>query len=196
MTWIDRLPSLVVRKEPSGKRYVYSVDPYLMSKSTLVFQLAFVRCWMILDTMDSENKILSSVHDYAHIDTDEVCRIIHEIEKQEKSLKNLYSGRQHDLISRIYPARHGYTLALGIERVLPLYDGVRYPQFTIWEMLKHSYVRDKQQFEIAECVDNFFWKCAQDKNFTGTLNFSKELQTIKDLPLLKDELAYKRKHTS
>ena len=196
MEWIDNLPSIVVVKEPSGKRYSYLVpkpntntghnftDRFLYSiKSCQSFQLGWKRLMSVLDTMDSSSKIESSILEHANMDVEEANRIIDSIATSpKKEPKNIFPGRQYELMSRIFPVWNDHILTLGMEKVVLFYDGIRHPDLTIERALRGMYVTSEDQLNVARCLDYFIWKCIQDIDFVGTLDFSKELKTIKDRP--------------
>lgn len=212
MEWTDNIPSIVVVKEPSGKRYSYLVAkpdtntghnfvdrfPYLI-KSCQSFQLGWKRLMSVLDIMDSSSKIESSILKHANMDAEEANRIIDSIaispKKEPKNIFSGISGRSYELMLRIFPVWNDHILTLGMEKVVLFYDGIRHPNFTIEMALEDMYVTSEDQLNLARCLDYFIWKCIQDIDFVGILDFSKELKIIKDRPPLEvvlDRELYKK----
>lgn len=154
---------------------------------------------IVLDTMDSNSKIISALSKYANMDIKEANSIIDSISrspiKHPKEYFSKISDKAYKLMSRIFPVWNDHVLILGMEKVVLFYDGIRHPDLTIEETLKHMGVSSKDQKHVARCLDYFIWKCIQDIDFVGILDFSKELKNIEKLPPLRvvlDRELYRR----
>lgn len=178
--WIKTLPNIKVYKK-FGRRYVglYKKDKqtYLI-ESTLIIQLAFFRLWLVLDTMDSTDKIERSI---TNLSTKEVNSFLDQ--------SNLIDFILRDRAANyFFPSMNALNLILGTERVVNFYTGLRHPTHTIEGLLSKQPNIKSLHLYLARIIDYFIYDCIKDPSYTGTLDLSKHVSPSMNKPPLRDIL--------